>query len=581
MAKNDKKTEKPTAKDIQELHKKVNTTIQDVNIKQADIMGKESKRHFKRLNEIATQIENKTKEILKLYLDDEGINKLFNNEEITYKIVLNDYKKETDREFIDEWIKAIKKVNNSFVADNFFLLLNSIFERLQSKTKEEKQKDYDALIYANNLMYEKEELIKEFDELDEKITNNNREITRLETEYFNTLKQETIKDEKGQDVKASIMTADTIKVMGKFSQNIIDEIEIFKLNDKTRTQLKVFIDIEEKDSQFILIIRLKTDKNYLENYVNISITENDKKDTALTTYQPTAINTYKVFNDKVSNTLSELINNQKETIKGTGGTKYKDLEIQALISNAEIKQSKVLSQWDKYILQAIYSVSIDNPYFDINMIKRALNLKSYKKKTSINDEIKASIEKMSITKISLDIAKELNETYKTPLNADKIKALGIESYLLPLKKLYKKVGGAKQEMYCFIEKPIYFTYIEARNQILNLATEKLLIYGLTDTKENTMLKIYLKTRIDDMKYQKNKSKTNNYIGTILYDTIFKENDLLQDKELQKNEKAYNKKRDTYRNTIKEILKHYKDIKDIKDYEEIRENRKFTKIQIIL
>lgn len=581
MAKNDKKTEKPTAKDIQELHKKVNTTIQDVNIKQADIMGKESKRHFKRLNEIATQIENKTKEILKLYLDDEGINKLFNNEEITYKIVLNDYKKETDREFIDEWIKAIKKVNNSFVADNFFLLLNSVFERLQSKTKEEKQKDYDALIYANNLMYEKEELIKEFDELDEKITNNNREITRLETEYFNTLKQETIKDEKGQDVKASIMTADTIKVMGKFSQNIIDEIEIFKLNDKTRTQLKVFIDIEEKDSQFILIIRLKTDKNYLENYVNISITENDKKDTALTTYQPTAINTYKVFNDKVSNTLSELINNQKETIKGTGGTKYKDLEIQALISNAEIKQSKVLSQWDKYILQAIYSVSIDNPYFDINMIKRALNLKSYKKKTSINDEIKASIEKMSITKISLDIAKELNETYKTPLNADKIKALGIESYLLPLKKLYKKVGGAKQEMYCFIEKPIYFTYIEARNQILNLATEKLLIYGLTDTKENTMLKIYLKTRIDDMKYQKNKSKTNNYIGTILYDTIFKENDLLQDKELQKNEKAYNKKRDTYRNTIKEILKHYKDIKDIKDYEEIRENRKFTKIQIIL
>lgn len=581
MAKNDKKTEKPTAKDIQELHKKVNTTIQDVNIKQADIMGKESKRHFKRLNEIATQIENKTKEILKLYLDDEGINKLFNNEEINYKIVLNDYKKETDREFIDEWIKAIKKVNNSFVADNFFLLLNSVFERLQSKTKEEKQKDYDALIYANNLMYEKEELIKEFDELDEKITNNNREITRLETEYFNTLKQETIKDEKGQDVKASIMTADTIKVMGKFSQNIIDEIEIFKLNDKTRTQLKVFIDIEEKDSQFILIIRLKTDKNYLENYVNISITENDKKDTALTTYQPTAINTYKVFNDKVSNTLSELINNQKETIKGTGGTKYKDLEIQALISNAEIKQSKVLSQWDKYILQAIYSVSIDNPYFDINMIKRALNLKSYKKKTSINDEIKASIEKMSITKISLDIAKELNETYKTPLNADKIKALGIESYLLPLKKLYKKVGGAKQEMYCFIEKPIYFTYIEARNQILNLATEKLLIYGLTDTKENTMLKIYLKTRIDDMKYQKNKSKTNNYIGTILYDTIFKENDLLQDKELQKNEKAYNKKRDTYRNTIKEILKHYKDIKDIKDYEEIRENRKFTKIQIIL
>lgn len=579
MTAKDNKTEKPTKDDIQSLNKKVDETIQSVNIKQAEIIGKENKMYYKRIKELASQIEDKTKEIFSLYFDKDQIDMLFNDKEIIYNIVLKDYVKH--KEFIDEWQKAIKKVNNSFTVDNFFLLFNSVFERLQSQTKEEKQKDFDALIYANNLMYEKDELIKEFDELDDKITNNNRQIADLEKEYFNTLKKENIKDDKGQEIKASIMTTGTLKIISRFFEYLIDAIELFNLNNKTRTQLKVFIETEEKDKDVTLIMRIKKDRNYMQSYVNIDIKDIVKKDTALTTYQPNAINTYKVFNDKVSNTLSELINNQKETITGTGGTKYKDLEIKALISNAEIKQSKVLSQWDKYILQAIYSVSINNPYFDINMIKRALNLKSYKKKTSINDEIKASIEKMSITKISLDIAKELNETYKTPLNADKIKALEIESYLLPLEKIYKKVGGAKQEMYYFIKKPIYFTYIEARNQILNLATEKLFIYRLTDTKENTMLKIYLKTRIDDMKYQKNKSKTNNYIDTILYDTIFKENDLLQDKELQKNEKAYNKKRDTYRNTIKEILKHYKDIKDIKDYKEIRENRKFTKIQIIL
>ena len=245
MANSDNKTKKSTEKDLKDLNNKVNETIQSVNIQQAKIIGKENKTHYKRVKELAQQIEDKTKEIFKLYFDNDQINTLFNDKEVIYNIVLKDYAKH--KEFIDEWKKAIKKVNNSFVADNFFLLFSSIFERLQSQTKEEKQKDFDALIYANNLMYEKDELIKEFDELDDKIINNNRQIADLEKEYFNTLKKENTKDDKGQEIKASIMTTDTLKIISRFNKNIIDDIELFKLKDKTRTQLKVFIETEEKD----------------------------------------------------------------------------------------------------------------------------------------------------------------------------------------------------------------------------------------------------------------------------------------------------------------------------------------------
>ena len=65
MANSDNKTKKPTEKDLKDLNNKVNETIQSVNIQQAEIIGKENKTHYKRVKELAQQIEDKTKEIFK------------------------------------------------------------------------------------------------------------------------------------------------------------------------------------------------------------------------------------------------------------------------------------------------------------------------------------------------------------------------------------------------------------------------------------------------------------------------------------------------------------------------------------
>ena len=59
MTAKDNKTEKPTKDDIQSLNKKVDETIQSVNIKQAEIIGKENKMYYKRIKELASQIEQK------------------------------------------------------------------------------------------------------------------------------------------------------------------------------------------------------------------------------------------------------------------------------------------------------------------------------------------------------------------------------------------------------------------------------------------------------------------------------------------------------------------------------------------
>ena len=158
------------------------------------------------------------------------------------------------------------------------------------------------------------------------------------------------------------------------------------------------------------------------------------------------------------------------------------------------------------------------------MIKKVLSIKKYRDKAKIDKEILKSINKMTITRISLDIAEELNKMYKFPLTEERIKEMGIESYLLPLEKLYKKVGGVKQEMYKFIKRPIYFSYIDARNQILTLPIKNMQIKEISDTKENIMLKNYLLYRIKNMKYQKTNSKIGKYehYNIILYDTIFKD-----------------------------------------------------------
>ena len=558
-----------------------------------------------RFDELKKDLENNKKEFNKIFKDNKESNDTILNSvkfELYDNILQITYLRENRSLLYEKLIKKIKENDPTKDTEQAYeeakgkLISNEEIRELLTKEQikemyKEDRKDFECInltqeqlkVYKKLLKYDNAIISIPFEIKDLKKINLDVLKNTIKKEIENTQKIKEILEDRERLKKeifdvSNEMSKQEKEVQGKLQTVIFYDYEnllkILEIGQKIDNYFNIqdYPNLSKRDYEY----RLEQEEEMLQ-YIKDGLEE---KKNSLATYQPKPTKAYTVFNDKISNSLAKLINNQKEIIKGTGG-KNKGLEIKAIISNAEITQDKVLTAWDKCVLQAIYSLSKENSFFSLNMIKKALSIKKYRDKTRIDTEIIKSIEKMSITKISLDIAKELNETYKTPLNADTIKALGIESYLLPLEKIYKEVGGAKQEMYYFIKPPIYFTYIEARGQILSLSTDKMQIYALPDTKENIMLKNYLGTRIEDMKHQRKTNKTNNYINIILYDTIFKENDLLQDDKLKQGEKAYNKKRDTYRNTIKEILQHFKDIKEIKDFKEIKESRKYNKIQIIL
>ena len=129
-----KETIKPTEEEMKEQKKKIDESLIRANIIQVESLGKVNQTYFKELQEIAEQIESKTKEVLKINFDDEEIERLFEGSEIVYQFNVTDYEKK--KAFIDEWKKTLKKVNNNFVADNFFLLFSHLIEQVQGGYQE-------------------------------------------------------------------------------------------------------------------------------------------------------------------------------------------------------------------------------------------------------------------------------------------------------------------------------------------------------------------------------------------------------------------------------------------------------------
>ena len=214
------------------------------------------------------------------------------------------------------------------------------------------------------------------------------------------------------------------------------------------------------------------------------------------------------------------------------------------------------------ILNSIYTLTQNNEYFDVAMIKKHLTQQERKVKTQLDDDIKASIEKMRVTIVTLELTDYLNDSYKNPLSKKVKDALKVGSYLLPIKNVAVTKGGVEKVAYLFIEKPLYFEYAKMQNQLIT-SDVKLLDVPITNTNDNILIKTYLAKRVSDMKYHKEKNDKSVYKeNTINVDTIFDELDLLKD---DLSQKTYTIKRSRYINTIKEILDEYKKKGEIKGY----------------
>lgn len=294
------------------------------------------------------------------------------------------------------------------------------------------------------------------------------------------------------------------------------------------------------------------------------------------------------FNDKVSKNLPMITSNEA-TISKTSG-------IKKLIKNGkddiEVFIENKLELFDTYVLSAVYTITKDKTYFSVSEVKKTLigdfgnevidkETKKTKQKgnvkTGLDDKIETSIEKMRKTDFSLSILNELNSTFKKPLEEEVISKLKLRSPLLPLNVLERTINGAVIKTYEYIGKvkPLYFVYIDGRNQLIYKPPKMLAIPNFTNNDKNVVIKNYVINKICNLQYELNNGDNISNLSCIVYETLFKELKI----ELKENDRHIKK---DIRETIKKILEHLKEKEYIISYEETKDNKgSFTGVKFKL
>ena len=565
---NQKENNQPT----EEKLKKVDDSLSNATIKHIETLKENNQKYFKKLQDLSKQIEDKTKEILKLALDEEEIDKMYKGNEIIYTIQVKDYKNKKD--LIKNFEDTFKNIDNKFVADNFFLLLNNAIEQLQELSEEEKEKNFNSLVRAKSLMIDKEILLDSFDEIEDKIFENEREL--------DSIYQGMIKDLPKLKQEAEIKKdKDFFKILETTSKAYINIIKLNEIDFNSKQYLKISIESKEDSSNHFIILKINTNfyKDINKSKVEKLTEENkrlekeiqelkEKKQNTdkLDDFKPIPIDKAIAFNDKLSNNLHKLENNQEFVILHTGGKKNKKFQqsvMKVLVKNGEMQTSKILEPFDRVILQSIYSLIQKNQFFDVQMLKEEMTGNKNRHKGNIDKEIETSLNKLRTTLIKIEIPEELQDTMET-----KFERVGIEDTILPIRKFFVVKGGHEKSVFGFTSNSIYFDYAKAKGQLVTKDT-KLLQGGIGNaTKETIILTDYITTRIEDMKHQKEKNRSNNYIEEIKFETIFSL--ILTEKDNQMKQESLQKKKKRYIEQLKTILQTYKRDKYIKYFEEYSE-----------
>lgn len=221
----------------------------------------------------------------------------------------------------------------------------------------------------------------------------------------------------------------------------IDELSILAQIGKQNMTFKVnTLNIEKEGKEAILNLSFQLERNFFEPQF-FKEEEEKKKEKEFDDFKPIPIEKAIAFNDKLSNNLHKLENNTETRISNTGGRKNTST-MKVLIENGEIKTSRVLEKFDEVVLESIYSLIQKNQFFDVQMLKDEMTQNKNRHKGEIDKAIEKSLNKLSTTKIQIEIPEELQKTMKTDF--DKI---GIKEIILPLREYYVVKGGHKKSVF--------------------------------------------------------------------------------------------------------------------------------------
>lgn len=514
----DDKTIKPPTK---EEWKKIDETLIRANVVQAETIGKLNQTYFKELQAIAEQIENKTKEILRLTFEEQEIDRMYEGSEVIYSIQIKNY--EDKKKLIKNFEDTFKKINNNFVADNFFLLLNNMIEQLKDLSEEEKEENFNSVFWANSLMSEKEDLIHDFDNIEEKIIENEREIERLYQEVVQMLpkrKEEIeVKGEKKQVEMIDLTNPDIYnkhtKILEATSKARIDEVEIHKLDFKTRLYMKINFETRQENSDYFVILRIKAETNFFSSYYNFEEVKEEKdfkdikmKTQAISMYKPTQIiflegeEISKIYKEQAIVTIpfGLKIENKNEVTYQITKLNYEQTDKDLRFFNACIS-----AQWNL----------IKNKYPIKTFIEESTLYQIYIGDTSFTYRPKKKeLEKMhdSIMGMNSNQAKmQFESSYNHLTNEQKVKFID-EGTILPVR--YKTIEIEKKNGQKYSKKGYVFEEIiplfSFMNELKLINTAPLQIESvLKSSQMNDEITRILKEEIAQLYYFKSRNKKNN------------------------------------------------------------------------
>ena len=474
---------------------------------------------------------------------------------------------------------------------------DKVKEFIQSATKNEPEKIQEELFN----IFENENNLKKRDtkirELFETYYLKQIDFTCLEENfvtYFETREEEIVKQINDYMKEITKNDDDLFELYSKYTFTGLSDEDFINLNEeemteeiqRIETKKKLFKEIiseiaksQNLKSSFILLQRLKLIFNLIPEEQLNSIKNKSQKEK---TFKIQKYDKQLYMNDKISNSFSKFKNGELMIVDPKfKQKKLNELTVEAFFKNVEQKTSQIITPFDYIVLNKIYTITQEKNYFDINEIKKQMTQEETKngmKKGKLDDEIKASIEKLSITKFSLKIAKEINQHFKFKLDEEILEEIGKETYLLPIEKEFYKKGGQMIECYVLITKPLYFQYATATGQIMSIESSFLQIPELSNTAEIVILKETLAKRIQNIIY--NKFEEDKELSKINYKTLFIEQTEIL-KNIDPKSETFKSKYKRYREYTQIILNNYKQSKKIKDFKEYKSGGKTEGIQVII
>ena len=524
--------------------------------------------NFTELKKVAKQIQKKNLQLLDSVLNEKQFKEFKKKGKI--EVAINGAINEEQKKFVEA-------LNGKFITEKTLLIFPFWIEGgIKQNELKLFQEDFENV---SKQVEEKRKLLDKYYQYQSRIILTNNQVGQIQRLFFDILPKY-----QGQELSKDTIDLTNENVFNFFSdiqEKInnanIEEITLFELTTDTESDYKIsFIyDEEKKEARFTFEKGINTSGEIIDlSIARIKELEKENKELKeklekkgdirkkieiLSDFKPIPIESQYSFNDKVSRNLVNLKNGRIAEITNLGkGKKKKGEVMKVLIENDMIETNEqVLDDFEELVLETFYSLNKKNQNIDIQMIKDQLTQqKGNRHKSELDDLIEKALIKGKKTDFKIESSEALKGTIG---DFDKF---GFIEPFLPWREVYVIKGGQKKSVYQLTSKPLYFDYVEAKNQLITKNNTMLQISGIKKDKNTILLIKRISDRIQDMKYQQSKNKGHSYINKIKIESLFERLDL-NEENIQSD--SVMKKKQRYIETITKILNDYKKKKIIKSY----------------